>query len=73
MTSEQFIFWIQGFFEIQDAGRQSQDLTKEQVDVIKRHLALVFIHDIDPKQEPNQVKSDILNDIHNKDNGVYRC
>ena len=57
MTSRDFVYWLQGFFEISDAdnGDRSEaalkgaaPLSAERVAVIKRHLAMVFIHEIDP-------------------------
>lgn len=45
MTSVQFVFWLQGFFEL---GDTSAGLTAKQTECIKKHLALVFIHEIDP-------------------------
>lgn len=46
MTSRDFCYWLQGFFEI--TGESSyKNLTGDQVDMIKRHLNLVFQHDID--------------------------
>lgn len=38
MTPEQFVYWLQGFMEIQDPTK----LTELQVQMIKDHLALVF-------------------------------
>ena len=38
MTTEQFAFWAQGFFEISDA----KTLDEKQVQIFKDHLALVF-------------------------------
>lgn len=55
MTSRDFCYWLQGFFEIRDAGPQPpepeggpQPLTAAQADMIRRHLSLVFLHEIDP-------------------------
>ena len=45
MTSVNFAYWLQGFFEISDTNQ----LTTNQVDMIKAHLNLVFKHDLDPK------------------------
>ena len=45
MTARDFVFWLQGFFEIDGTGA---GLTPTQTACIKRHLALVFVHDIDP-------------------------
>jgi acyl-CoA-binding protein len=38
MTTEQFAYWMKGFFEISD----SKKLTEKQVQIIKDHLDLVF-------------------------------
>lgn len=38
MTSENFTYWLQGFFEIS----KTNELTAEQVKEIKDHLKLVF-------------------------------
>ena len=44
MKARDFCFWLQGYFEVGGA----QSLTSEQTDVVKRHLSLVFKHEIDP-------------------------
>lgn len=44
MTSRDFCFWLQGLFEL---GKPVA-LTAEQADLVKRHLAMVFVHEIDP-------------------------
>lgn len=61
MTSRDFAFWLQGFFEI--TGADSLTMNAEQVAMVKKHLALVFIHEIDPSMggKDHQEK---LNDIH---------
>lgn len=46
MTSRDFCFWLQGYFEIK--ADSNSELSQGQVDMIKRHLNLVFKHDIDP-------------------------
>ncbi len=45
MTTEQFTYWLQGFFEISD----NKKLNEKQVQIIKDHLALVF-----EKQTPDR-------------------
>jgi hypothetical protein len=62
MTSRDFAFWLQGFFEL--AGDDAASLVPEQVHLIKQHLSLVFVHEIDPSQggPEHQAK---LNAIHN--------
>lgn len=44
MTSRDFCYWLQGYFEI--SGRKNLDV--KAVDMIKRHLSMVFKHEIDP-------------------------
>lgn len=46
MTSRDFCYWLQGFFEI--TNPQPQELSKLQIAMIRRYLALVFKHEIDP-------------------------
>lgn len=43
MTSRDFAYWLQGFFEISG----SSELSKDQVEMVKKHLNMVFYHDID--------------------------
>ena len=44
MTAREYVYWLCGFFEITG---ETKPLTVEQVDMIKRHLNLVFKHEID--------------------------
>lgn len=62
MTSRDFVFWLQGYFEISELT----ELNEKQIKVIKRHLDLVFAHDIDPSlgDKEHQEK---LQDIHDGD------
>jgi hypothetical protein len=48
MTSRDFCYWLQGYFEIANAHALTDALSVKQVEMIKRHLALVFKHEIDP-------------------------
>lgn len=52
MTSRDFCFWLQGFFELSEVelGEQTT-LTISQTKMIKEHLALVFQHDIGKSTE----------------------
>jgi len=59
MTSRDFCYWLQGFFEIQDPKR----LTETQIQMIKKHLNMVFEHEIDPSFGEDQEK---LEKIHNE-------
>lgn len=64
MTSRDFAYWLQGYFEISD----SNQLSEKQVEMIKRHLALVFKHEIDPSMG-NDKHQKLLNEIH--DDNVF--
>jgi hypothetical protein len=48
MTSRDFCYWLQGFYELSTANAPTSALTPEQSSMVKRHLALVFKHEIDP-------------------------
>ena len=61
MTSRDFAYWIQGFFELSNA----ETITKEQAIMIKKHLNLVFKHEIDPSMGDEKHQQE-LNDIHNQ-------
>jgi hypothetical protein len=45
MTSRDFCYWLQGFFEV---SGQVRPMTVEQVEMVQKHLSLVFKHEIDP-------------------------
>lgn len=66
MTSRDFAYWLQGYFEIkeQDGNPKIYELNKSQVEMIKRHLALVFKHEIDPSMGDKNHQNE-LNNIHN--------
>lgn len=71
MTSRDFCYWLQGYFEIARVlpGTGCQ-LGNEQVQMIQKHLALVFKHEIDPSY-PNQGE---LNKIHSgTGDATLRC
>jgi hypothetical protein len=61
MTSRDFCFWLQGFFELQGTN---QALTPEQVKTIQNHLKLVFLYEIDPSYSDNKVVQQIFQNIH---------
>jgi hypothetical protein len=67
MQSRDFCYWLQGFFEINSAGRDlsehSSGLTASQVSMIKNHLNMVFVHEIDPSLGGPQ-KQQTLNQAH---------
>lgn len=67
MTSRDFVYWLQGFFELSDVTPDSfvidQSLTTTQIKAIKRHLAMVFAHEIDPGFGDSK-KQELLTKIH---------
>lgn len=75
MKARDFCFWLQGFFELtKPTGTNSQTLDAFQVDLIRRHLALVFQHDIDVQieQEKPGLKP-LLDAIHDTTRPTMRC
>jgi hypothetical protein len=69
MTSEQFCFWLQGFFEL---SQNVNTLDMKQVQVIKNHLNLVFAHDSGSCVQ----YQNYLQDIHDGQDGastVLKC
>jgi hypothetical protein len=46
MKAENFCYWLNGFFELQQD--KTVGITAEQAACIKRHLNMVFMHEIDP-------------------------
>jgi hypothetical protein len=78
MTSRDFCYWLQGFFELQQAGT-GYNLTASQTDAVRAHLALVFKHEIDPSMG-NAAHQEELNATHSPKIGgvgpngeIYRC
>jgi hypothetical protein len=59
MKSTEFCYWLQGLFELATPTQ----LNAEQTDLIKRHLNMVFVHEIDPSYPTGQ--QDALNALHN--------
>lgn len=58
MKAVEFCYWLQGNFEV--ANVKSFD--EAQTDQIRKHLALVFKHEIDPSYPAKQQEE--LNKIH---------
>ena len=61
MTSKDFAYWLQGFFELSNANTP---LTEKQVQTIKNHLKLVFLHEIDPSYSDDLTVQKIFQNIH---------
>ncbi len=50
MKSTEFCYWLQGMFELSNP----KALDERQTDLIKKHLNMVFIHEIDPSYPVEQ-------------------
>ncbi|WP_155914740.1 hypothetical protein [Asticcacaulis sp. AC460] len=64
MKATEFCYWLQGMFELS----KPSELNAEQTELIRQHLAMVFVHDIDPSYPKEQQGT--LDAIHryNRDN-----
>lgn len=60
MQSRDFVYWLQGFFELADP----KALTEKQTDLVKRHLNLVFLHEIDPSHSDDPKVQGALQAVH---------
>ena len=80
MTSVQFAFWLQGFFELSE----TDELTPRQVEIIKNHLKLVFYYEIDPSYSADKEVQVEMQNIHdgkpthlrpnrNRDGLIVKC
>lgn len=66
MTSRDFCYWLQGYFEIREGESTvptDKTLSHHQVLTIKNHLAMVFKHEIDPSHGDEKHQKE-LSDIH---------
>lgn len=72
MTPIDFCYWLQGYFELTN----SNELTPEQVVMIRKHLNLVFLHTIDPlREKETTAPKDSLDATHHGigPNTLIRC
>jgi len=59
MNSREFCYWLQGVYEL----NKPASFSAEQTELIRRHLQLVFQHDIDPSAGGPEVQAK-LNATH---------
>lgn len=59
MKSRDFCYWLQGMFELSDI----KSLDTFQTDKIKKHLGMVFKHEIDPEAGDSKLQ-EALNALH---------
>jgi len=60
MLARDFVYWLQGLFELADP----KTLNEEQTRLIKQHLNLVFIHEIDPSHSDDPKVQGALQAVH---------
>jgi hypothetical protein len=84
MQSRDFCYWLQGFFEVASMTQNEAikpevcGLSAAQISMIRNHLNMVFVHEIDPAMgdKAHQAK---LNETHGAVGGqpsgpvLYRC
>lgn len=70
MTARDFVYWLQGYFEIFSEGTRNGDgqalaphLNGSQIQCIQRHLNMVFKHEIDPSFGDKK-HQDLLSHLH---------
>lgn len=59
MTSRDFAYWLQGYFEIACPTTAGEN----ELSMIKKHLEMVFVHEIDPSHGDPEEQAK-LNAIH---------
>lgn len=59
MTSRDFCYWLQGFFEINSLKNEKVKITDAQSSIIQAHLNLVFKHEIDPENFKDKSEKEI--------------
>lgn len=72
MNTIDFCYWLQGYFEISN----SDELSPEQVKIIKNHLNLTFRHEIDPLRElQTPIDKPTLDSLHTpgQNDLLFRC
>jgi len=76
MKASEFCYWLQGHFELTEGDSEHPGtMTRKQCETIKRHLALVFKHELD-KTHGDESEQAALNAIHNSGHDkdmIFRC
>lgn len=67
MTSRDFCYWLQGFFELRPD--KTVPINEWQTEQIQKHLAMVFVHEIDPSYG-DQKHQEVLKGIHHGDGPI---
>ena len=61
MQSRDFCYWLQGYIELASTDG-TPVLSQEKMECIKKHLNMVFVHEIDPSFGKDNATLDL---IHN--------
>lgn len=61
MKASEFAYWLNGFFEIAESNT---GLSQRQLEIIKNHLKLVFLYDIDPSYSKDARVQKIMQNVH---------
>lgn len=71
MTSRDFCYWLQGYFEVSNPKM----IASEETEAIKNHLAMVFKHEIDPSMgsQSHQEQLNLLHKPPRPNDGQIRC
>jgi hypothetical protein len=74
VTSRDFCYWLQGYFELDDATKNKTDyaMTHLQMVIVRNHLKMVFAHEIDPSMGPES-HQDLLSKIHLGSEAKVNC
>lgn len=64
MTSRDFCYWLQGWFELNSTIDHREGASKETLEMIQKHLNLVFYHEIDPSYSSDPKKQEEMLEIH---------
>ena len=74
MKPQEFCYWLQGYFELSNES----NLNRNQIEIIKNHLDLVFYHSIDepdPTGKLQEIHDGETNDLitPQSQNATIRC
>jgi len=61
MKAAEFCYWMQSLFEVADL----KTFNEKQTEQIRNHLALVFVHELDPKESSEAgLTAEQMQEIH---------
>ena len=74
MKASEFCYWLQGYIEIGHNQMHKQGLNYDQTEIIKKHLSLVFKHELDHLHGTPEHQAE-LQQLHNAglDGELFRC